>query len=71
VKRYRSVMTSDDEDADLSRSIGIALPFGVLAGVVVGILIDNIGLGVGVGLPASIAVAGLLHERRRGKPSDR
>jgi len=60
-------MADDAQEEALARSIGTALPFGALAGVVVGILIDNLALGIGVGMPLSIAVAGLLHERRRSR----
>jgi hypothetical protein len=53
----------DPEDAALARSIGIAMPFGLLAGVVFGILIDNLAVGIAMGLPAGVAAGALLHHR--------
>ncbi|UOY02714.1 hypothetical protein [Blastococcus sp. PRF04-17] len=63
-------MTSGAEEEALARSIGTALPCGLLAGVVVGTLVGDVGLGIGVGLPLSTAVAGVLHARRQSRRPD-
>ena len=57
-------MTPDEEDERLATALGIAMPFGALAGVVLGVLVDNIGLGIALGIPGSIVVAALVHHRR-------
>lgn len=58
-------MPPDDEDDErLATALGLAMPFGALAGVVFGVLVDNVGLGIALGIPGSIVVAALLHRRR-------